>query len=103
MARKRLMVGWIKRRARQIMRSFNTPRAKAVRYAADDWEAMQGGARSCDLLGVCQREAVRVFKGADQDACTDPGRCVFRTPIVDSTPAMQGFHRFLAQCKGPAR
>lgn len=101
---KRTMAAWVRRRARNFMRSFGTPRAKAVRYAVDDWKAMQGGKRSCEALGVCQREALRVFRGADQQDCKDPGQCIFRTPAAaQPTKAMQDFRRFLSRTTGAAR
>lgn len=100
----RTMAAWVRRRARDFMRSFGTPRHKAVRYAADDWKAMQGAKRSCEALGVCQREAARVFRGADQKDCKDPGQCIFRTPpIAQPTKAMQDFRRFLSRATGAAQ
>jgi hypothetical protein len=100
---KRNMAAWVRRRAREHMRNFNTPRAKAVRYAADDWKALQGGVRTCDDLGVCQREAVRVFRGAEQQECNEPGKCIFRKPIPPTTVPMADFRRFLSKSVGPAR
>jgi len=73
-------IGWIKRRARQFTREFNTPRHKAVRYAADDWKAFKGRKPTCEELGVCQ--------GREGCGCPRPSR------------AMEDFRRFLSRTTG---
>ena len=46
MAQQKLtMAAYVRHRAREHMRNFNTPRAKAVRYAAEAWVAMRGDQR----------------------------------------------------------
>lgn len=42
MTARRSMLGWVKKRARRLMAAFGVPRAKAVRYACDDWIGFQG-------------------------------------------------------------
>lgn len=81
-------IGWIKRRARQFTREFNTPRHKAVRYAADDWKAFKGRKLTCEELGVCQaRENCGCSKGP---FTARPSR------------SMADFRRFLSRSTGGA-
>lgn len=98
-------VGWIKRRAREIMRTFNAPRAKAVRYAADLYretptarrnamaERNAPVSRTCAELGVCQARR-------DCLGCAYP----FAPGVIEvhhrSTPAMRDFKRFLSRATG---
>lgn len=79
---------WIKRRARKLMTAFGAKRSKAVRYAAEDWQAFAGRSRrTCAELGVCQ----------DRPDCT---RC--STPVATriASKETRDFRRFLTQCKG---
>lgn len=75
-------IGWIARRARKLMRTFNIKRSKAVRYAYEDWKDFKGGRLSCDELGVCQDR--------EDCACPRPSR------------AMADFRRFMSRTTGEA-
>lgn len=94
----RTVTGWIKRRARALMRAFGTPRGKAVRYASEDWKAFKGKAavRSCDELGMCQN-----LPGCS--GCSKPhypfapGVIEFHKP---ESKAMKEFRRFMERCHG---
>ena len=89
-------IAWIKRRARRLMAAFGTPRAKAVRYAADDYKAFRGtGRRSCDELGVCQARP-------GCDSCALPAY-PFAPGVITHYPVrsapMQGLRRVLGVVK----
>lgn len=94
----RTISGWIKRRARALMRAFGTPRAKAVRYASEDWKAFKGtsSGRSCDELGVCN----------NRPGCSGCGNKAphFAPGVIEfhrrESKAMKGFRRFMDRCTG---
>lgn len=79
---------WIKKRARRLIAAFGAKRAKAVRYAADDYKAFVGRqARTCAELGLCQ----------SRPECT---RC--SVPVADRIAAAEkrDFTRFMTKVKG---
>lgn len=79
---------WIKRRARKLMAAFGAKRAKAVRYAAKDWEAFVGkSTRTCAELGVCQ----------SRPECT---RCSVSVEVRMKGLEMRDFTRFMTKVKG---
>lgn len=79
---------WIKRRARKLMAAFGAKRAKAVRYASEDWQAFAGrSARTCAELGVCQSR---------QD-CT---RCAVPVETRIASAENRDFRRFMTKVKG---
>lgn len=88
MARKTsTMTGWIKRRARQFMREFHTPRHKAVRCAAEDWQALQGGRRVT---------ALDLGRGSEQDHLPGVSVPVPGHPQRRTTGSMKGFRFYLS-------
>ncbi|WP_198086629.1 hypothetical protein [Variovorax sp. E3] len=79
---------WIKRRARKLMAAFGAKRAKAVRYASEDWKAFAGtSTRTCAELGVCQ----------SRPECT---RCSVPVEARMASMEKRDFRRFMTKVKG---
>ncbi|MDP9990901.1 hypothetical protein J2W28_002071 [Variovorax boronicumulans] len=87
------MTGWIKRRARQFMREFNAPRHKAVRYAAEDWQALKGGRRVA---------AIDLGRDTAQDRVAGVLVPFPTRPQARGTRSMEGFRRYLSRTPGEA-